>query len=256
MKALQSLFVVCLSTLLLSGVAGASILYDSNGFEGFAVADLNGQDGWIAWESNGGTVPQVVTAPFPVLGTKAVLLQVPDQQGSTSEIEHPIPTVIPDGQTIITVSFDIYRQTSHWPPWPQNLWWWWRDTGEPTYGLQWDAAGNQPFQTLPHGWNPGAGSTPTIFNGYANIKMVWDFSTMQAYSWYNGVLVDNGIPITNISTLSSWGIGLSHDAATGTGWDTAWIDNFVITSNPVPVPASLLLLGSGLAGLAGLRRKI
>ncbi len=236
MKALQCLLVACLSTLLLFSLAGASILYDSNGFEGFAVGDLNGQDGWTAEGSAGGTAPQVVTAPFPVLGTKAVLLQVPDLQGSVSMISRSIPTVIPDRQTIITVSFDIYRQTSHWPLWPQNLWWYWWDAGQPTYGLQWDVAGNQPFQTLPHGWNPGASSTLTIFGQYANIKMVWDFSTMRAYSWYNGALVDNGIPITDISTLSGWTIFLGHDAATGTSWDTVLVDNFSITSGVPLIP--------------------
>jgi hypothetical protein len=256
MRTLPCLLAGCLSTLLGFSQAAASALYDSNGFEGFTVGDLNGQDGWTASGTAGGTAPQVVTAPFPVHGTQAVLLQVPDVQGSASSIEHFIPTVAPDGQTRITVSFDIYRQASHWPLWPQNLWWWWWDAGEPTYGLQWDAAGTQPFQTLPHGWNPGASATPTVFGQYANITMVWDFSAMKAYSWYNGALVDDGIPISNISQLSGWTIQLGHDAATGAGWDTAWIDNLVITSSPIPLPASLFLFGSSLAAFVGLRRRI
>lgn len=238
--------------------ASASTLYDSNGFENFTVADVTGQDGWTASGSGGGTAPQIVTTPYPVLGTKAVLLQVPDLQGSASVIDHSIPTVIPGDQTIM-VTFDIFRQMSY-PTRAQNLWWWWWDAGEPTYGLQWDSGGSQPFQTLPHGWNPGASSTSTVFYQFATIKMVWDFSSDKAYSWYDGVLIDDGIPINNISSLSGWTINLSHDLPTGTGWDTVLIDNFSITSSvpqptPIPVPAAVLLLGSGLIGLVGYGRK-
>ncbi len=238
--------VLCgLGVLLAAGPVLAVTLYDSNGFEapGIVLGPLAGQDGWTSGGGGGGADPVVVSAPHPVLGQQAVKLEVPDIQGATSSMDHAIPAINLAGQ-IVTVSYDIYRPAGQYAP--ENLWWWWWDAGEPTYGLQWDLGG-----TLPHGWNPGAGSTPTVFDRYANVTMVWDFQESKAYSWYDGVLVDDGIPIANITTLTGWTIYLGHDAATGTGASIAYIDNFVITA--VPEPASLGLLALG--GLLLMRRR-
>ncbi|MDM8008530.1 MAG: PEP-CTERM sorting domain-containing protein [Phycisphaerae bacterium] len=238
-----------LAVLLVAGPVLAVDLYNSNGFEptAFATGALAGQDGWTGGGGGGGIAPTVVTAPDPVLGQQAVRLEVPDLQGASSSMDHAIPAINLTGQ-VVTVSFDIYRQQD---PWLSNLWWWWFDAGEPTYGLQWDAGVGNPGQTLPHGWNPGAGAAQTITGRYANVTMVWDFQQMKAFSWYDGAVVDNGIPITNIAALTGWTINLGHDEETGKGPEVVWIDNFVITA--VPEPASLGLLALG--GLLLVRRR-
>ncbi|MER3474789.1 MAG: hypothetical protein C4335_12335 [Armatimonadota bacterium] len=223
--------------------------YDSGGFEApvFRLGILNGQDGWTGLP--GGTFgdwARVVRAPEPVLGGQAVRLEVGDHQGDFSVMEHAIPDPLAAGWKIVIVSFDIYRIG---PQQTQNLWWYWFDSGEPTHGIQWDMSN----ATHPFGWNPGAGSTPTVFDRYVTLKMMWDFTQMKAYSWYNGALVDNGIPITNINSLTGWGIALAHDAASGTGADVVWIDNFAI--HVVPEPASVVVLAGGVLALAGLKRR-
>ena len=213
--------------------------YDSQGFEPatFTPGLLNGQDGWDAYiDANSfGMDPLVVTAPDPVLDTQSVRLEVPDLQGAVSGMSHAVDltSVVSAGGTV-TVSYDIYRQEGTL----QNIWWYWFDAGTPSYGLQWD----QGPATCPHGWNPGAGSAPTVQGRWANVTMTWDFGAGLAYSWYDGALVDDGIECSGFSTLTGWAIELSHDAADGSGADVAWIDNFYIT--PEPTSAILLALGA------------
>jgi len=229
----------------LASIASADIWYTSNGFEPttFTTGPLNGQDGWGAGGGGGGGVqPLVVTAPDPVLGMQAVRLQVGTTQGDLSEMHRDIADPLAAGWQIVTVSFDIYRNVQ-----AQNLWWWWYDAGEPTYGLQWDLS----QATHPFGWSTGAGQTPTVFGQYANLTMEWNFQTSTASSWYNGVLVDNNIPISGITSFTGWQIQLGHDSDTGTPGDLVFIDNFAITVSPEPGTLTLLALG----GLALLRRR-
>jgi hypothetical protein len=243
---------LALAVLGLAGSASAVTLYDSNGFENppIALGALAGQDGWTGGGGGGGAAPVVVTAPDPVLGQQAVRLEIPDLQGASSSMDHAIPAINPSptGWNYVRVSYDIYRTGDNWA---SNLWWWWWDAGTPTYGLQWDAGASGPGVTLPNGWNPGAGSAPTVTGRYANVTMVWDFAQGLAYSWYDGAIVDNGIPISGITALTGWSIVLGHDEGTGSGPEVAWIDNFVIEATPEP--ASLALLGLG--GLALVRRR-
>jgi len=236
--------------------------YDTFGFEpgvdptgmtpDFTQTWLAGQGNWpqatAAWTGSGaggGIAPIVVLDPLGA-PSQCVELNIGDTQGDASVMDIGINDPLAAGYRVVTVSYDILRVTGP----VQNLWWWWWDSGEPTYGLQWD----QGPSTLPNGWNPGAGSAPTVLGRWANVTMTWDFTTMTASSWYDGVQVDNGIPITNITKLTGWTIQFGHDSATGTGSDVCYIDNFVITVDQlVPEPSVFLLGGLGL--LALLRRK-
>ncbi len=248
---MKSLYVLlALGLVVLSASVTSAAGYSANGFESFALGDLNGQNGWDASATAGGAAPQVVASPDPVLGTKAVRLYVGDTQGDASDMHMAIDPITAAAGTVVTVSYDIYRPAPADGKLAQNMWWWWDDNGTPTYGLQWDAG-----WTLPNGWNPGAGSAANIYDRYANVKMVWDFTQMKAYSWYDGNIVDNGIELSGITTLTGWAIHLAHESDTGKGESTAYIDNFSIDVQAVPEPASLLALLSGLSGLALIRRR-
>jgi PEP-CTERM motif len=246
MRTATLFFLACgAAVLAVASPAWAVVLYDSNGFEGpaFVPGSLLGQDTWTG--TGGSASPLVVRAPDPVLGQQAVRLAMPDLQGAGCSMDRSLWGGNLANQ-IVTISFDIYREQSRWL---SNLYWWWWDGGTPTSGLQWDAGVGFPGQTRPHGWNPGAAGAPTITGRYANVTMVWDFQQMKASSWYDGALIDNGIPISGIHTLTGFTIVLSHDEATGMGPEVVWIDNFVVTA--VPEPASLVLLALG--GLAARR---
>lgn len=246
-------FVLALSLVLFAAGAACAAGYNSGGFEPatFGTGALAGQDGWTGAGGGGGAAPEVVT--IPALGTQSVKLAAPDVQGATSSMDHAIGKVLASSGAIVTVSYDIYRPSVAEGQSVQNMWWWWWDAGEPTYGLQWDMGPT----TAPHGWNPGAGSAATVLDRFANLTMVWNFTEKKAYSWYDGVLVDNGIPITNITELTGWTINLGHDAATGSGAAVAYIDNLSIDVQVIPEPGSLLALASGLLGFGGflLRRR-
>jgi hypothetical protein len=236
----------------LVGSAAADMWYDSGGFEPqkFTPGALNGQDGWIGSAGGGGFEPMVVTkATDWTIDEQAVRLEVPDAEGAFSQMEIPVADIIAAGWKDVTVSFEIRRSCDS--TWYQNLWWWWYDAGTPTYGLQWDEGGNYPGGTYPFGWNEGAGRKETVTGRYAKLEMEWNFNDLTTSSWYDGVLVDDAIPMPgDITSLTGWVIQLGHDAATGTGSDKAWIDNFYI--EVVPEPAAVAPLAGFVLGLAGL----
>jgi hypothetical protein len=175
-------------------------------------------------------------------------LEVTGKMGDSSEMTVEGLGNLLESYNKLRVSFSIYRTGS--PDTDQNLWWYWLDNGRPTYGLQWDLGG-----TMPNGWNPGASSTPTVFGTYTEVDMIWDMTTAKAYSWYNGIHVDDGIPITDITALTGWGIRLTHDASDSEVGDIAYIDNFRISGEPVPEPATMVIVGGGLLAMLARRRR-
>ncbi len=217
-------------SLLAAANAALGAGYDAFGFEQplFAPGPLAGQDGWTGGASGGGIEPIIVDAPDPVLGEQAVRLEVGPTSGDWSWMDHAfVPAdLIAAGYTQLTVSYDIHRlQDSDMP-----LQWWLWDDGDPTWGHQ------QWIFTAPHAFSNG----PTVFGRYANVTMTWDFVTMLAHSWYDGAIVDNGIAITNINSLTGWTIHLSNQGGSSTAGDVVWIDNFQAMA--IPEPASLVLL--------------
>ncbi len=236
----------------------AEVIYDSQGFEGFAEDVLHGQDGWEAWAvgSDGAIEPEVIYLDAD--DNQVVLLAVGDYEYDASHMVRVLPELIGVYEQV-TVSFDILRFTPL-PDTPdqQNLWWLWDSPASggadptPVYGLQWDIDGaTYPFYQY-------TGNRPTVSDSFANVTMTWDFTTQLAACWYDGALVGENQAIVDISSLIGWKIWLAHDAATpgdpSDDCDYAFIDNFIVTGEPVPEPASLTLLAA-VGGPLLLRRR-
>jgi hypothetical protein len=213
------------------------VIYDSQGFESFTLGGLNGQSGWLGYvdqpnppnPGNLGVLPQVVDASGgnQVLGARSVRLEIPDQQSAASAMERLIPDLVAAGYRRVTVTYDIYRPADLWA---SNLWWWWVDSGEPTYGLIWDEAVAANAGVYPFGWVQSTPHMPVAFNQWKTLVQTWNFDTNQATATYGGVAFAGAVNISGITSLTGWDIFLEHTEATGSGPDVVWIDNFKITA--------------------------
>lgn len=97
------------------------------------------------------------------------------------------------------------------------------------------------------------GSISVIYD--ATQTVIWSPSPQGGFefntSWTNWSWT---APETRDFTLSFYAGAMSSPF--GASWATILVDGISVTSAPVPEPTSMLLLGLGLIGLAGMRRKL
>lgn len=116
-----------------------------------------------------------------------------------------------------------------------------------------------------------------IYNGVGSDLIGWEFGTSEPFSIsiYNPQLgswtdfwniYTNDIGDMNVGEIDfdHWGLSseieISKIRVSSQYWSNSWIDGEIaafggLNSNPVPEPTTMVLLGAGLIGLAGLGRK-
>jgi len=97
---------------------------------------------------------------------------------------------------------------------------------------------------------PGSGVTFSF--DYYNNELTWIEATTPIYDGTNTWATFYLSPGVDANDLSSFAFRLLLDSGSAGGITYDWVE---VTGTPVPIPAAAWLLGSGLIGLIGLRRR-
>ncbi|WP_457576530.1 PEP-CTERM sorting domain-containing protein [Desulfomarina sp.] len=127
------------------------------------------------------------------------------------------------------------------------------DAGE--YWLSFDYYGDTEAFNIPD--NQNTGGYVGISQGFAGIHR-WKYATGTASHAQDVLIDDNSWHSYTFNFTAPWAFHLMLEDFSGSGGGAgdAYFDNIVLSdTNPVPEPATLVLFGAGLAGLAGMRSR-
>ncbi|MBA4369913.1 MAG: hypothetical protein C0403_19975 [Desulfobacterium sp.] len=219
-------------------------------------------------------------------GSQAVKLEIGTKSGDTSWMSLVLDTPIdPSDYPNLTVAFNIYRSSdsntnSEWLPWSFQ-----GANFAPFYGGQY---GDTTYPFIGSGGTTG--SAPTVKDQYTYVELSWNFEAGTCSSWYNGNAIDSEFTLINPpadpAPVTGFTFNLSNlGVADG---EVVWIDDFLLaawednihyylfdglspgtlngqglagshwetgTNTVIPIPDAIWLLGSGLIGFAGIRRR-
>ena len=232
MKQLWMVVVLCVAL----GSAASAVVFDSSGFEGYAIGDLPGQFGWVEDTSGGYSAVQVVADPTGSSMGNVIVLDPPGTAGGWQGVANAFgPTTAP----LVVVEWDQWRADTG-----DNLWY----ADDPDFSRFWAMQWDQNDSAFARQFNA---SVPLTSAAWQHITYTLDFAAGTATVDVDGSFNTDAAMPPGDGPVRGWAWELEPTEAQGEGGPT-YIDNFVV--NQIPEPATLTLLGLGLGWLARRRR--
>lgn len=221
--------VVALAALTAATALGGSVLYDSGGFEGYALGSLPGQDGWVedTTDPSYGTVDVIADPTGAGMGQVIVL----DPPGTAGGWLGAFRAFGPSTAPIVIIEWDQWRADTN-----DNFWYADSVAFDGWWAMQWDQNG----QASAYFFDFGVDVTPGIWQ-----HVTYTIDTLNGTATVD---IDGTSFTTNQPDLSIDGIDLEVEPTeAGGAGGPVYLDNLLVTQ--VPEPAALALLAVGLVAL-------
>jgi hypothetical protein len=239
----------------LGGSARAAVtVFDSNAFEGYSPGQVAGQMGWtdVRLDSGLPTAPANITASAPQGHGKPLSFDGLSKTESGAGVT--FAGNLANEYKYVSVEFSFLRDGDGLAN--NLLWYGTGPSSTPWYGMAWDNGGAAPAQLLPAGFAaPGIQQSP---GQWTSIRLDYNLADGLVDEYADGSALGRNVPVGTDPLFTGWAFVDQYDSATGTAGQRAYVDDFRVLVDNVPIvpePGTISLLCWGVPVCLALRRR-
>jgi hypothetical protein len=239
---------ILLASALIPPARAADIIFDSGGFEGYALGAVAGQDGWHNDDFDPlqpNTFASIAAAPLDHGQALSFQNTGATESSATVEFGNLVGTY-----NYAVVSFDMLREGGG-----ANNTLWWSATGSSSTGYYGLAEGGAAPGVLPVGFFAPGPSVPVEPSQWMNVRLEYDLVNGLAAARVDGTLIASGVNVGTSPAFSGW--NFTDQGFGASGGERVFVDNLTVSAangSAIPEPSTLALMALA-APFGALRRR-